>query len=113
MWLRPVYMDENCRQYGGTNPLCTRLHDDPAKCRSIFYILFRLGTLRSPMHCPLHQKFKMAAVVECSRCDFGPGEGTVAVCGIGGFQSPSGQWGSPIGSWVFVNFFVFLKYVKE
>ncbi|GFY28592.1 hypothetical protein TNCV_4150231 [Trichonephila clavipes] len=29
----PVYMDENCRQNTGTNPLCTRLHDDPAKSR--------------------------------------------------------------------------------
>ncbi|GFU63255.1 hypothetical protein TNCV_2865951 [Trichonephila clavipes] len=45
----PVYMDENCRQYAGTNPLCTRLHDDlenaGSKCRSIFRTLFRLRTL--------------------------------------------------------------------
>ncbi|GFV74813.1 hypothetical protein TNCV_1040511 [Trichonephila clavipes] len=29
----PVYMDEKCRQNTGTNPLCTRLHGDPAKSR--------------------------------------------------------------------------------
>ncbi|GFW03285.1 uncharacterized protein TNCV_463991 [Trichonephila clavipes] len=26
-------MDENCRQYAGTNPLCTHLHGDPANYR--------------------------------------------------------------------------------
>ncbi|GFU68240.1 RNA-directed DNA polymerase from mobile element jockey [Trichonephila clavipes] len=36
----PVYMDENCRQYAGTNPLCTRLHGDPANCRLEMQIYF-------------------------------------------------------------------------
>ncbi|GFY34524.1 hypothetical protein TNCV_2822101 [Trichonephila clavipes] len=62
--LGPVYMGENSRQYAGSNPLCTRLHGEPAlcgsKCRSIFRTLFRLGTLgvksgvfsnSSMMHC--------------------------------------------------------------
>ncbi|GFW17446.1 uncharacterized protein TNCV_3240761 [Trichonephila clavipes] len=40
----PVYMDENCRQYAGTNPLCTRLHDDPAKCR------LEMQGVRWPIH---------------------------------------------------------------
>ncbi|GFV56986.1 hypothetical protein TNCV_1678671 [Trichonephila clavipes] len=48
----PVYMGENCRQYAGSNPLCTRLQFAGSKCRSKFRTLFRLGTLWSPMmHC--------------------------------------------------------------
>ncbi|GFU66229.1 hypothetical protein TNCV_3839881, partial [Trichonephila clavipes] len=36
----PVYMGEDCRQHAGSNPLCTRLHDDPAKCRLEMQVLF-------------------------------------------------------------------------
>ncbi|GFT50701.1 hypothetical protein TNCV_3963331 [Trichonephila clavipes] len=59
-------MDENCRQYAETNPLCTRLHDDPAECRLEMQVYFSYplstGTLgvkrrvfsNSPMmHCAL------------------------------------------------------------
>ncbi|GFX47757.1 hypothetical protein TNCV_700111 [Trichonephila clavipes] len=63
-------MDENCRQYAGTNPLCTRLHDDPEKCRLAMQVYFSypLSTRNfAESHDALHQKFKMAAVVECSR----------------------------------------------
>ncbi|GFX06827.1 transposase [Trichonephila clavipes] len=37
---------------------------------------------------------------------FGPGEGTVAGAGSEASRVRTGQWGSPIGSWVFVNFCV-------
>ncbi|GFV95512.1 hypothetical protein TNCV_4575141 [Trichonephila clavipes] len=63
-------MDENCLQYAGTNPLCTHLHDDPAKCRLKMqvYFLYPLSTRNfAESHDALHQKFKMAAVVDCSR----------------------------------------------
>ncbi|GFX30162.1 hypothetical protein TNCV_293751 [Trichonephila clavipes] len=63
-------MDENCRQYAGTNPLRTRLHDDPAKCwlEMQVYFSYPLSTRNfAESHDALHQKFKMVAVVECSR----------------------------------------------
>ncbi|GFX78814.1 hypothetical protein TNCV_1919471 [Trichonephila clavipes] len=63
-------MDENCWQYAGTNPLCTRLQDDPAKCRLEMQVYFSypLSTRNfAESHNALHQKFNMAAVVECSR----------------------------------------------
>ncbi|GFV91480.1 uncharacterized protein TNCV_2384401 [Trichonephila clavipes] len=49
----PVYMDENCRQYAGMNPLCTRLHDDSAKCRLEMQkvnILQKMSSFSAPFH---------------------------------------------------------------
>ncbi|GFW11085.1 hypothetical protein TNCV_4782951 [Trichonephila clavipes] len=54
----------------GTNPLCTRLHDEPAFCRVEMQVYFSypLSTRNfGESHDALHQRFKMAAVVECSR----------------------------------------------
>ncbi|GFX89446.1 hypothetical protein TNCV_4774771 [Trichonephila clavipes] len=56
--------------------------------------------------CPMgRQLFVFALGVRLD--DFGPGEGTVAVCtGSEASRVRTGQWGSPVGSWVFVNFCV-------
>ncbi|GFV61833.1 hypothetical protein TNCV_821941 [Trichonephila clavipes] len=67
--IRFVSVYTTTRQYAGTNPLCSRLHDDPAKCRLemqvYFRTLFRLGTLGVK-----RRVFSNSPMMHCARDSF-------------------------------------------
>ncbi|GFW23120.1 hypothetical protein TNCV_3802211 [Trichonephila clavipes] len=63
-------MDENCRQYAGTNPLCTRLHGDPEKCRLEMRVYFSYPLSTRNFGGKKRRVFSNSPMMHCARDSF-------------------------------------------